>query len=326
MMDKQKISFIFEKYEELKKEIAKVIVGQDDVVRELLISLFARGHSIIVGVPGLAKTMLVSSLAQIIDLKFSRIQFTPDLMPSDIVGTDVIEEDVASGRKNFRFIKGPVFANIILADEINRTPPKTQSALLEAMQEGKVTVSGEDYILDKPFFIIGTQNPIEQEGTYPLPEAQLDRFFFQINIFYPTEADEKEIVLRTTSIEDYNLKKIMTKEDILEIQSFIRKIPAPENSIEYAVKLVKMTRPGGGESEVVKWLSWGAGPRGAQTLVLAAKINAALSGRSSVTKNDIESVIFPSLRHRMIVNFNAEAEGVSTDDIIREMLDIASKK
>ncbi|MFH1957264.1 MAG: MoxR family ATPase [bacterium] len=321
MSDKEKISLISKTFNALKSELAKAVIGQDEVVEQLLISLFAKGHAIIVGVPGLAKTLLVATLARILDLKFSRIQFTPDLMPSDITGTDIIEEDLKSGRKNFRFIKGPVFANIILADEINRTPPKTQSALLEAMQEYKVTAGGNDYFLEQPFFVLGTQNPIEQEGTYPLPEAQLDRFFFQINIFYPGEEEEKKIALTTTAFPDYDLKTILTKKEILGIQDFVRKIPIPDNSLEYAVKLVKMTRLPDGDPDVIKWISWGAGPRASQALVLAAKIKAALDGRFSVSKEDIRDIAFPALRHRLVINFSAEAEGITADDIIRKMLE-----
>ncbi|MEA2081666.1 MAG: MoxR family ATPase [Elusimicrobiota bacterium] len=320
MKDAERVKFISEKFEIIRAELGKVVVGQDYVIRQLLTALFARGHSLIVGVPGLAKTMMVSSLAETLDLSFSRIQFTPDLMPSDITGTDVIEENLNSGKKKFRFIKGPVFANIILADEINRTPPKTQSALLEAMQEHQVTVAGKSYALDHPFFVIGTQNPIEQEGTYPLPEAQLDRFFFQINIFYPTEKEEKEIVLRTTSPETVKLARVISGNEITDIQEFVRKIPVASSTLEYAVKLVKMTRHPGGDPEIVKWLSWGAGPRASQALVLAGKINAALDGRFSVLKEDINAVAYPVLRHRLIVNFSAEAEGVATDDIIKKML------
>ena len=321
MSDKEKISLISKKFNALKSELSKAVIGQDEVVEQLLISLFAKGHAIIVGVPGLAKTLLVATLARILDLKFSRIQFTPDLMPSDIIGTDIIEEDLKSGHKNFRFIKGPVFANIILADEINRTPPKTQSALLEAMQEYKVTAGGNDYFLEQPFFVLGTQNPIEQEGTYPLPEAQLDRFFFQINIFYPGEEEEKKIALTTTAFPDYDLKIILTKKEILETQDFVRKIPIPDNSLEYAVKLVKTTRLPDGDPDIIKWISWGAGPRASQALVLAAKIKAALDGRFSVSKEDIRDIAFPALRHRLVINFSAEAEGITADDIIRKMLE-----
>jgi len=315
--DREKVFQIREKFDRVKKEIAKVIVGQDEVVEQLIIALFAKGHVIIVGVPGLAKTLLVSSLARILDLTFSRIQFTPDLMPSDIMGTDIIEENLETGRKSFRFIKGPIFANLILADEINRTPPKTQSALLEAMQEKKVTAGGKTYVLKEPFFVIGTQNPIEQEGTYPLPEAQLDRFFFQINIFYPSKEEEKEIVLKTTSTFEPQLKKVITKEEILEVQEFVRKVPVPESVLEYAVDTVRSTRLPDGGPEVIKWLSWGAGPRAAQTVILAAKIRAALEGRFSVDFEDVDRVLLPSLRHRIILNFSAEAEGKTADDIVK---------
>ncbi|MBA3065186.1 MoxR family ATPase [bacterium] len=326
MTDTEKVKFISDKFSILKSELGKVVVGQDEVIRQLLTALFARGHSLIVGVPGLAKTMMVSTLAEVLDLQFSRIQFTPDLMPSDISGTDVIEENINTGRKNFRFIKGPIFANIILADEINRTPPKTQAALLEAMQEHQITAAGKSYTLDEPFFVIGTQNPIEQEGTYPLPEAQLDRFFFQINIFYPSELEEREIVLRTTSPETTKLSRAITKDEIIDIQKFVRKIPVSASTIEYAVKLVKMTRHPDGDPEIIKWLSWGAGPRASQSLVLAGKINAALEGRFSVLKEDINAAAYPVLRHRLIINFSAEAEGVSTDDIIKNILERASLK
>lgn len=326
MRDTEKVKLIADKFALIRGELSKVIVGQESVIKQLLTALFARGHSLIVGVPGLAKTMMVSSLAQALDLKFSRIQFTPDLMPSDIAGTDVIEENVNSGRKNFRFIKGPVFANIILADEINRTPPKTQAALLEAMQEHQITAAGKTYKLDEPFFVIGTQNPIEQEGTYPLPEAQLDRFFTQINIYYPTEIEEREIVLRTTSPENVKLKTVISGDEIRDIQEFVRTIPVPSSALEYAVNLVKMSRHPDGDPEIIKWLSWGAGPRASQSLVLAGKINAALDGRFSVEAGDIKSVAYPVLRHRLIVNFSAEAEGISTDDIIKNMLERAPGK
>ncbi|PKN00316.1 MAG: AAA family ATPase [Elusimicrobia bacterium HGW-Elusimicrobia-2] len=326
MRDTEKVKLIADKFALIRGELSKVIVGQESVIKQLLTALFARGHSLIVGVPGLAKTMMVSSLAQALDLKFSRIQFTPDLMPSDIAGTDVIEENVSSGRKNFRFIKGPVFANIILADEINRTPPKTQAALLEAMQEHQITAAGKTYKLDEPFFVIGTQNPIEQEGTYPLPEAQLDRFFTQINIYYPTEIEEREIVLRTTSPENAKLKTVISGDEIRDIQEFVRKIPVPSSALEYAVNLVKMSRHPDGDPEIIKWLSWGAGPRASQSLVLAGKINAALDGRFSVEAGDVKAVAYPVLRHRLIVNFSAEAEGISTDDIIKNMLERAPEK
>jgi len=326
MRDTEKVKSIADKFELIRGELSKVIVGQDDVIKQLLTALFARGHSLIVGVPGLAKTMMVSSLARVLDLKFSRIQFTPDLMPSDIAGTDVIEEDMNSGRKNFRFIKGPVFANIILADEINRTPPKTQAALLEAMQEHQITAAGKTYRLDDPFFVIGTQNPIEQEGTYPLPEAQLDRFFTQINIFYPSESEEREIVLRTTSPENVKLKTVISGDEIRDIQEFARTIPVTSSVLEYAVRLVKMSRHPDGYPEIIKWLSWGAGPRASQSHVMAGKINAALDGRFSVEERDNMAVAYPVLRHRLIVNFSAEAEGISTDDIIKDMLERAPEK
>jgi MoxR-like ATPase len=312
-----------EAYHSINNEIKKVIIGQQEIIDQLLISIFSQGHCLIVGVPGLAKTLLISTLAQVLDLKFNRIQFTPDLMPSDITGTEIIEEDMTIGKKSFRFVKGPVFANIVLADEINRTPPKTQAALLEAMQEHKVTAAGETYLLQKPFFVLATQNPIELEGTYPLPEAQLDRFMFNLWINYPSFDEEKEIVKSTTS--DYNpdLKKVMNGEEILRFQEAIRKMPVADNVIEYAVKLVGLTRPDNIDApEYIKnWINWGAGPRASQYLILGAKTRAALQGRFSPEIADVKQGALPVLRHRLVTNFNAEAEGVNTVQIIEKLME-----
>ncbi|MCS7229444.1 MAG: MoxR family ATPase [Candidatus Kryptonium sp.] len=311
-------------YKKIKSEIAKVIVGQDKIIEELLIVLFARGHCLLVGVPGLAKTLLIKTLAQVLDLKFSRIQFTPDLMPSDITGTEIIEENVSTGEKFFKFVKGPIFANIILADEINRTPPKTQSALLEAMQEYRVTAAGQTYELEQPFFVLATQNPIEMEGTYPLPEAQLDRFMFNIWIDYPSFNEEVEIVRKTTSLYQPEVNKVLTREKILKLQDIIRKVPVADNVIEYAVKLVTLTRPNlnGAPDFIKRWISWGAGPRASQYLILGAKARAVLDGRFTPVIDDVRAVALPVLRHRLVTNFNAEADGVSTAEIIEKLLKI----
>jgi MoxR-like ATPase len=310
-------------YKKIDQEIKKVIIGQQEIIDQLLISLFSRGHCLIIGVPGLAKTLLISTLAQVLDLKFSRIQFTPDLMPSDITGTEIIEDDMSSGKKSFRFVKGPIFANIVLADEINRTPPKTQAALLEAMQEHHVTAAGESYILQEPFFVLATQNPIEQEGTYPLPEAQLDRFMFNLWIDYPSFEEEKSIVKSTTSDYSPSLKKVMSSEEILGFQDAIRKMPVAENVIEFAVRLVGLTRPENHDSpEYIKsWISWGAGPRASQYLILGAKTRAALQGRFSPDIEDVKFGAIPVLRHRIVTNFNAEAEGVNALKIVEKLIE-----
>ncbi|GAB4369670.1 MAG: MoxR family ATPase [Calditrichia bacterium] len=312
-----------EAYRLIDSEIKKVIIGQQEIIDQLLICLFSRGHCLIVGVPGLAKTLLISTLAEVLDLKFSRIQFTPDLMPSDITGTEILEEDLSSGRKSFRFIKGPVFANIVLADEINRTPPKTQSALLEAMQENKVTAAGETFPLQKPFFVLATQNPIEQEGTYPLPEAQLDRFMFNLWINYPSFEEEIQIVKSTTSHYIPDLKKVLTGEDILIFQETIRKIPVADNVIEYAVGLVGLTRPENPKSPpyIKNWINWGAGPRASQYLILGAKTRAALDGRFTPEIEDVKACAIPVMRHRLVTNFNAEAEGVTALEIIQKLME-----
>jgi len=304
-------------------EIGKVIIGQTDVLHHILIALFCKGHTLIVGVPGLAKTLMIKTIAELLELKFSRIQFTPDLMPSDITGTEIIDEDPSTGKREFRFFKGPVFGNIILADEINRTPPKTQAALLEAMQEHKVTTSGTTYTLDEPFFVLATQNPIEQEGTYPLPEAQLDRFMFNLKITYPTQEEEIKIVQSTTTDEQHESKPILSKNDLLSYQHLVRRVPVAENVISYAVKLVTSSRP---ESEnapdfIKEWIDWGAGPRASQFLILGAKAKAALDGRPTPDISDIKDMALPILRHRILPNFNAESEGVSPDDILSKLLE-----
>ncbi|KJS06855.1 MAG: ATPase AAA [Flavobacteriales bacterium BRH_c54] len=305
------------RYDILKQEIGKVIVGQDEVIKSVLISIFSRGHCLLVGVPGLAKTLLINTLADALGLSFNRIQFTPDLMPSDIIGSEILDET-----KNFKFIKGPLFANIILADEINRTPPKTQSALLEAMQEKTVTAAGNHYKLDNPFFVLATQNPIEQEGTYPLPEAQLDRFMFNIWVDYPKYAEELAIVKATTTDSDIQLNKVMTADEIIFFQNLIRKLPVAENVLEYAVKLVSSTRPGNEFSpEIVNnYLSWGAGPRASQYLIVGAKCHAALNGKYSPDIDDVKAVATPILRHRIVRNYKAEADGYSIEKIIEALL------
>ncbi len=306
----------------LLQEIHKVIVGQDEVIEQLLVAMFSRGHCLMVGVPGLAKTLLISTIAQVLKLKFKRIQFTPDLMPSDITGTDVIEEDRTTGRREFRFIQGPVFSNIILADEINRTPPKTQAALLQAMQEYHVTAGGNTYELDLPFFVLATQNPIEQEGTYPLPEAQLDRFMFMVNVDYPPRDDERTIVRTTTAEQNIQLRFVLGGKDILGIQRIVRRVPVSEHVIDYAVNLARATRPNTPDAPqfINEWLTWGAGPRAAQYLILGAKSRALLGGRLNVTCDDIRSIARPVFRHRLFTNFNADAEGVTPEDIIERLL------
>jgi MoxR-like ATPase len=311
-------------YTAICKELAKVIVGQQAVIDQVLISLFCSGHALIIGVPGLAKTMLVNTLSQILDLSFNRIQFTPDLMPSDITGTDVIEEDLTTGKRNFRFIKGPVFAHVILADEINRAPPKTQSALLQAMQEYRVTYAGTTYELPLPFFVLATQNPIEQEGTYPLPEAQLDRFMFTILIDYPSQEDEIEIVKTTTSAYEAKLRTVIGGKDLIALQKLIRRIPVSDDVIEGVIRLVNLTRPNASAPESVRrFVAWGAGPRASQYLILGAKARAALNGQYAPTFEDVKYVAHSVLRHRIITNFAAEAEGVKSDDIIKELVSAA---
>ena len=303
-------------------EIGKSIIGQKDVLDHILIALLCKGHTLIVGVPGLAKTLMIKSMADLLDLTFSRIQFTPDLMPSDITGTEVLEEDQASGKRAFRFFKGPIFGNIILADEINRTPPKTQAALLEAMQEHKVTAAGNTYDLEEPFFVLATQNPIEQEGTYPLPEAQLDRFMFNILIDYPSRKDEVSIVQTTTDVTDTSLNKVISREEILEYQGLVRRVPVAENVIEYAVDLVNATRPGENSKDFInEWIDWGAGPRASQYLILGAKAKAVLDSRPTAEIDDVKALALPVLRHRVLPNFNAEAEGMKVNDILKKLIE-----
>ncbi len=303
------------------EEIGKSIIGQKNVLNHILIALLCKGHTLIVGVPGLAKTLMIKSMAELLDLNFSRIQFTPDLMPSDITGTEVIEQNRSTGKRAFRFFKGPVFGNIILADEINRTPPKTQSALLEAMQEYKVTAGGKTHDLDEPFFVLATQNPIEQEGTYPLPEAQLDRFMFNILIDYPDRNDEISIVEATTAQNQVKLKKVISRRAIHSYQDLVLRVPVASNVVEYAVDLVSSTRPGEKANDFInEWIDWGAGPRATQFLILGAKARAILDGRPSADIDDIKAMALPVLRHRVIPNFNAEAEGMNIENIISKLL------
>ena len=321
--DLEAAEFLKTAREKILTELKKRIVGQSDVIDQLLIALFSQGHCLLVGVPGLAKTLLISTFAQILELPFNRIQFTPDLMPSDIIGTDIIEEEVNTGKRAFRFIKGPVFANIVLADEINRTPPKTQAALLQAMQEYKVTAGGNTYTLELPFFVLATQNPIEQEGTYPLPEAQLDRFMFNIYIDYPEKSEEKEIVMTTTSAYEPNIEPVITGEEVLRLQQIVRKVPIAEAMVDYAVELSLNTRPTHPDAPdfIRDWVNWGAGPRASQYLVLGAKARAIMHGRYHVSYEDIRAVAKPVLRHRILTNFNAEADGISSLDIISQLLE-----
>lgn len=304
-------------YKKLKSEISKVVIGQDDTVRLLLTAIFCQGHCLLVGVPGLAKTLLIQTIANALDLDFNRIQFTPDLMPSDILGSETLDQE-----RNFKFIKGPVFANIILADEINRTPPKTQSALLEAMQEYAVTIAGQKYALSRPFFVLATQNPIEQEGTYPLPEAQLDRFMFNIWLDYPSYQSELDIVKATTSDQRPVVNRVVTGEQIQEFQQLVRRVPVVDNVVEYAVKLVHKTRPNTElvSADATNYLEWGAGPRASQALILAAKCNALLNGKYSPDIEDVRAVALPILRHRVVRNFKAEAEGISVEQLVKRML------
>ncbi len=312
-----------ESYHQLKQELGKVIVGQERVMEELLVALFCRGHCLLVGVPGLAKTLLVSTLAKTLSLSFSRIQFTPDLMPSDITGTEVIEEDKTTGQRGLRYVKGPIFANAILADEINRTPPKTQAALLEAMQEHQVTAGGVQRHLPEPFFVMATQNPIEQEGTYPLPEAQLDRFMFNVLVNYPTEQEEFDIVRLTTAPRKIELQHVLSDKDVMALQEVVRKVPVAEHVIRYALRLTRQTRLNQPDTPkfIKDYVSWGAGPRASQTLVLAGKARAMLQGRYHVSTEDVRQVAYPTLRHRILTNFNAEAEGIRPDDIIRMLIE-----
>ena len=316
MSDVAAVTQLVSKYNALKKEIKKVIVGQDEVVEQVLLAIFSGGHALLIGVPGLAKTLLVNTVAEALGLKFKRIQFTPDLMPSDILGSEILDQN-----REFKFIKGPIFANIILADEINRTPPKTQAALLEAMQERAVTVAGHHYKLDLPYFVLATQNPIEQEGTYPLPEAQLDRFMFAINLEYPSFSEEVEVVKQTTTGEIQIVNALFSAQEIIDFQQLIRRIPVADNVVEYAVTLVGKTRPDSSTATdtVKNYIDWGAGPRASQNLILAAKTNAALHGKYSPDIEDVQKAAIGILRHRLIKNYKAEAEGLSIEEIIKSL-------
>jgi MoxR-like ATPase len=321
--DVQAVAELNEAYRMITQQLGRVIVGQQQVIEELLVAMFARGHCLLVGVPGLAKTLLIRTLAGALSLEFRRIQFTPDLMPSDITGTEVIQEDRLSGTRELRFLHGPIFGNVILADEINRTPPKTQAALLEAMQEYQITIGGKRHALDQPFFVLATQNPIEQEGTYPLPEAQLDRFMFNTFVDYPDSEEEFDIVRRTTTDVTATVTPTLTGERILDLQNIVRRVPAADHVVRYALTLARLTRPHKGEAPdfIRDYVSWGAGPRASQYMVLGAKARAVLNGRFYAGVDDIRAVAFPVLRHRIMTNFNAEAEGIKPDDIIRRLLD-----
>jgi len=317
-------------YHDMKAELGKVIVGQEAVIEELLIALFCRGHALLVGVPGLAKTLLISTLAKTLGLSFNRIQFTPDLMPSDITGTEVIEEDKSTGSRALRFVRGPIFSNVILADEINRTPPKTQAALLEAMQEHQVTAGGKLHRLPQPFFVLATQNPIEQEGTYPLPEAQLDRFMFNIHVGYPSEDEEFQIVRLTTMNRKIELQHILSGEEVMQLQEIVRKVPVADHVIRYALQFTRLTRKGEVGTKlpdfIDEFVAWGAGPRASQYLILAGKARALLKGRYHVSTEDIRQVAIPVLRHRIVTNFNAEAEGVRPDTIVKKLIDFIPRQ
>ncbi len=320
--DVEAVKFLKQSVHGLRKEIGKIIVGQEDTINHLLLALLSRGHCLLIGVPGLAKTLLVKTLAEVLDLSFNRIQFTPDLMPSDITGTEILELDQTTNQRIFKFIKGPVFTNIILADEINRTPPKTQAALLEAMQERQVTAAGNKYTLQDPFFVLATQNPIEQEGTYPLPEAQLDRFMFNIWLDYPSSEEEVMIVKNTTSQYEPKVQKILNAEQIIYFQDLVRKVPVADNVIEYAVRLANYTRPNGSSTKFIKdSINWGAGPRASQFLILASKANAVINGSFTPSIEDVKKVALPILRHRIIPTFNAEAEGITSADIVKKVLE-----
>jgi MoxR-like ATPase len=314
-------------YQSLRQELGKVIIGQGDVLEQLLLAVFCRGHALLVGVPGLAKTLMVSTLAQCLDLSFKRIQFTPDLMPADITGTEVIQDDPVTKERKFKFLPGPIFANILLADEINRTPPKTQAALLEAMQERKVTIGGIDHGLPNPYFVLATQNPIEQEGTYPLPEAQLDRFLFMIKVGYPSDLEEEEIMRQGSTENPVALAKVLHGEDIIRLQHLVRRVPVADHVFGYAKRIIRQTRPGTPEAPdfVNKWLTWGAGPRASLNLIMAAKARAVLQGRAHVAPDDVNAVALPILRHRLILNFTAQSQGITVEDVVRRVLQSVPK-
>ena len=321
--DLETVKKLRESYDRIRAELGKVIVGQDEVLEQILISIFARGHSLLVGVPGLAKTLIISTLARCLSLSFSRIQFTPDLMPSDITGAEVLQDDPETGQRQFTFSKGPIFANIILADEINRTPPKTQAALLEAMQEKMISAGGNDFKLDLPFFVLATQNPLEQEGTYPLPEAQLDRFMFKIHVDYPTEQEEIDIMRQVTTGASKEPKSVLTKKEILALQDLVLRVPVADHIYNYAAKLVRATRPGHEEAPefIDDWVSFGTGPRACLNLIMASKARAILKGRFNVAIEDIQSLALPVMRHRMGLNFAAQSDGIKTDDVVERLLE-----
>jgi MoxR-like ATPase len=321
--DMESIRKLKDAYKNIKQQLARVIVGQDDVIEELLIAMFSRGHCMLEGVPGLAKTLMISTLSKCLSLAFSRIQFTPDLMPADITGTEIIEENRSTGQREFKFLQGPLFANVVLADEINRTPPKTQAALLEAMQERQVTVGRVRHRLDDPFFVLATQNPIEQEGTYPLPEAQQDRFMFKVFVKYPRFDEEFEIARRTTAVQSDELTPVLSGEQIIELQRLVRRVPVTDHVIRYTLALVRQTRIGepGTPRFIKDWLSWGAGPRAVQNLIIGGKARALLHGRAHVQTDDIQALAYPVLRHRILTNFTAASEGVTTDHVVKKLLE-----
>ena len=323
MDDRTALERIAEARRQIREQIGRVIVGQNDVIDHLLVSLLARGHVLLVGVPGLAKTKMIRSLARALNLSFNRIQFTPDLMPSDITGTEVIEENRATGQKEFRFVRGPLFAQVVLADEINRTPPKTQAALLQAMAEQEVSTAGQTFTLESPFFVLATQNPIEQEGTYPLPEAQLDRFMFNLRVLYPSAAEEREIVASTTAGDDPSLEAVLSAEEIVELQGLVRRVPVADAVLDHAVDLARATRPDESDARdyVKHWVRWGAGPRASQYMILGAKAKAVLEGRPAPIVEDVRSMALPVLRHRLVRTFRAEADGVDSDRIVERLLD-----
>jgi MoxR-like ATPase len=325
--DVQVLESLRQAHRQMRSEIGKIIIGQEQVLDELLMAVFCRGHALLVGVPGLAKTLMVSTLAQALDLTFKRIQFTPDLMPMDITGTEVIQDDPATRQRMFKFMPGPIFANIVLADEINRTPPKTQAALLEAMQERKASIGGTDYPMKNPFFVLATQNPIEQEGTYPLPEAQLDRFLFMIKVDYPTDAEEEQIMRQGTSDTQPTVTKVLHGEDILKLQHIVRRVPVADHIFHYAKRITRMSRPGTEDAPefVNKFLTWGAGPRASMNLILAAKAHAVLNGKHHVSADDVAAVAEPILRHRLILNFTAQSEGITVEGIVKRLLKAVPK-
>jgi MoxR-like ATPase len=325
--DVQMLETLRKAHKQMRAEIGKIIIGQEKVIDELLMAIFCRGHALLVGVPGLAKTLMVSTLAQALDMSFKRIQFTPDLMPTDITGTEVIQDDPDTRQRMFKFLPGPIFANVVLADEINRTPPKTQAALLESMQERKASIGGVDHPMKNPFFVLATQNPIEQEGTYPLPEAQLDRFLFMIKVEYPTDEEEERIMRQGTSDTQLTVSKVLHGEDILRLQQIVRRVPVADHVFQYAKRITRLSRPGTPEAAdfVNKWLTWGAGPRASMNLILAAKAHAILNGKHHVSADDVAAVTEPILRHRLILNFAAQSEGVTIEKVIRQLLKAVPK-